>query len=185
MNRTVARMGRWDTRTECWLEAWREREHSKDIDIDGTVVLRCGEDELQGAYWFHPAQVRDRWRALVDMVTNLQVLLKVVYFMVSWATVSFSRRTVLHVQVDAAVPGLQDARCLTEAVSLLFNVKGSKFALWQSLVAHVGGGVALSSCVYRVTALTVLWASHHLHLCWRRPHPPGFPKARHRPALST
>jgi len=46
-------------------------------------------------YWMHLAEDRNQWWALVNTVMSLQTGWKAGNFL-SWVTVSFSRRTVLH-----------------------------------------------------------------------------------------
>jgi hypothetical protein len=47
--------------------------------------------------WISLVQSRDKWWAVVSRVMNIWVVLNVWEFLTSWATVSFSRRTVSHV----------------------------------------------------------------------------------------
>jgi hypothetical protein len=49
-----------------------------------------------GVEWMHLAQNRDQWRALVNTEMNLRVPWKAGNFLTRIATVSFSRRTLLH-----------------------------------------------------------------------------------------
>jgi len=68
-------MGRGEVYT---LVSWgnlRERDHSEDPGVDGSIILRwifrkrfCG-----GMDWIELAQDRDRWRARMTAVMNLRV----------------------------------------------------------------------------------------------------------------
>ena len=46
--------------------------------------------------FFQESEGRDRWRALVKVVMNLQILYNVRSFLTSWKSDRFSRRTLLH-----------------------------------------------------------------------------------------
>jgi len=46
--------------------------------------------------WIDLTEDRDRWRALMNTVTNLRVLQNAENFLTSSKPVSFSRRTLLH-----------------------------------------------------------------------------------------
>jgi hypothetical protein len=51
------------------------RDHLEDPDLDGRVILRGIFRKCNGGMgWIDVAQDRDRWRALVKTVMNLQVL---------------------------------------------------------------------------------------------------------------
>jgi hypothetical protein len=45
--------------------------------------------------WIYLAHVRDKWRALVNMIMNLRFPYNAGNFVTSWRTVSFSRKTLL------------------------------------------------------------------------------------------
>jgi len=44
----------------------------------------------------HLAHYRDEWQTVLNTVMNLRVIWKTGYFLISWVTVSVSRRTPLH-----------------------------------------------------------------------------------------
>jgi hypothetical protein len=54
----------------------KEKDHLKDRGVDGRMGLEwiLGRLAGGGVEWIHLAQDRDRWRALVNAVMNLQVL---------------------------------------------------------------------------------------------------------------
>ena len=66
--------GRGEGGTGFWWGNLRERDHWGDPDVDGRIILRWIFRKLEGVGdWMELAQDRDRWRALVSTVTNLQV----------------------------------------------------------------------------------------------------------------
>jgi hypothetical protein len=62
---------------------------------EGNIKLGLHEVGCGGADWFELAQVRVRWRALVNTVMNLRVPLNAGNLLTSLGPVSFSRRTLL------------------------------------------------------------------------------------------
>ena len=53
----------------------KDRDHLKDSDVDGSIILRWIFKKWDGGMdWIDLAQDRDRWRALVHSIMNLQVL---------------------------------------------------------------------------------------------------------------
>jgi hypothetical protein len=78
---------------QLWLEAPRERDHLKDIGVDGSLILK----------WFYKKRDGkidcidlDHWQVLVYAVTNFRVTLNAGNFLSSLETVSFSARTPLN-----------------------------------------------------------------------------------------
>jgi hypothetical protein len=72
----VARMGGGgETCTGVWCESPKERDHLKDQGVDGRMGSKWTLGRLVwGVEWIHLAQDRDRWRAVVNAVMNLRVL---------------------------------------------------------------------------------------------------------------
>jgi hypothetical protein len=77
VDRLCCMRGRGDksVRTRFWWESPKERDHSEDQGIDGRLGSECILGRLVGGYvdWIWLAQDRDRWRAVVNAVMNLQV----------------------------------------------------------------------------------------------------------------
>ena len=70
----VTGMERVEVYTEFWWGNMREKDHLEDTGICGRIIflvlqgVGCG-----GMGWIDLAQDRDRWRALVNTLTNLRV----------------------------------------------------------------------------------------------------------------
>jgi hypothetical protein len=62
--------------TGFWWEIPKERDHSEDRDVDGRMGSECYLRKIgwESVDWIQLAQDRDRWRALVNTVMNLRVL---------------------------------------------------------------------------------------------------------------
>jgi len=56
-------------------------------------IKEIGREDVD---WIHLVQNTDQWRVLVKTVKNLRIPKKVWNFMISWMTISFSRRTLFH-----------------------------------------------------------------------------------------
>jgi len=59
--------------TGFWWGSLRERDHLRDTGVDGRIIFRWifRKWDVGGMDWIEMAQVRDRWRALVNAVMNL------------------------------------------------------------------------------------------------------------------
>jgi hypothetical protein len=67
-------MGTGEVHTKFWWENLREGDHLEDPGIDRRIILICIFEKWDGGMkWIDLAQVRDRRRALVNEVRNLQV----------------------------------------------------------------------------------------------------------------
>jgi hypothetical protein len=68
---------RGETCTGFWCESPRERDHLEDQGVDGRMGSKWTLGRLVGVggvEWIDLAQDRDRWRAVVNAVINLRVL---------------------------------------------------------------------------------------------------------------
>jgi hypothetical protein len=72
----VARMGEGRNVYRILMEKPEGKDHLKDQGVDGRMESKWTLGRLVGAgvEWIHLAQDRDRWRAVVNAVMNLQVL---------------------------------------------------------------------------------------------------------------
>jgi len=68
-------LGRGEVCTGFWWGNLKEREHWRDPDVDGRIILRWIFMEVEGSCgdWMELARDRDRWRALVNKVMNFRV----------------------------------------------------------------------------------------------------------------
>jgi hypothetical protein len=74
----VSRMREEKQCTRFWMESPKERDHSEDQGVGGRMGSEWILERLAGGGgvvdWIRLAQVRDRWRAVVNAVMNLRVL---------------------------------------------------------------------------------------------------------------
>jgi hypothetical protein len=54
-----------------WLGYLKAGDQSEDLDVDGNITINIGEIGWEVVDWFHLAQDRDQWRALLNTVMNL------------------------------------------------------------------------------------------------------------------
>jgi hypothetical protein len=80
-----------------WWGNLTERDHLEEPGVDGRITLGwIFRKWYVGMDWVDLAQDMDRWRTLVNVVTNLWVPQNAGNFLTSREPVSFSRRTLLH-----------------------------------------------------------------------------------------
>ena len=66
--------GEGEVHTGFWWGEVREGDHMEDSGVDGRIILKWIFKTWDGGNdWDDLAQVMDRWRALVNMVKNLQI----------------------------------------------------------------------------------------------------------------
>ena len=67
--------GRVEMYTGLWWGHLREKDHLEDPGLEGRVILRWifRKWDMRGMDRFDVAEDRNRWRALVNAVTNLRV----------------------------------------------------------------------------------------------------------------
>jgi hypothetical protein len=90
--------GRGEVYSAFWWRNLKGREHLEDPGIEGSTILRWIFRKWagRGMNRIDLAQDKDRWRALVNSVMNLQVPLNTGNFLTTCEPVHFSRRTLLH-----------------------------------------------------------------------------------------
>jgi hypothetical protein len=89
--------------------------------------------------WIHRDQDRDHWRDLVNTAMNLGLLWKTKHFFTSWATVSFSRRTLLLAVLynwQKGVPSVSTWPCV--------NHKNSPLTLGEDYIKNKQGSWMLT-----------------------------------------
>ena len=66
--------GTGEVRTGFWWEDLRERDHLEDLGVDGRIILKriFKKWDEEGMDWIDVAEDRDKCRALVKTVMNLQ-----------------------------------------------------------------------------------------------------------------
>jgi hypothetical protein len=70
----VARMVEREVHTGFWWGDLREGDHLGDQGVDGRIILRRIFGKWDGGMdWIELTQDRDRWRAVVNAVTNLRI----------------------------------------------------------------------------------------------------------------
>jgi len=68
--------GRQEVHKEIWWGVLRESDRSEDVGVDGRIILKWTFKMSDWEKWtgLCLAEVRDRWRAVVNAVTNRRVL---------------------------------------------------------------------------------------------------------------
>jgi hypothetical protein len=56
-----------------WWESQKERDHREDQDVGVWTILKRILEKWDGVDWTDLTQVRDQWRAIVNMVMNFRV----------------------------------------------------------------------------------------------------------------
>jgi len=51
----------------------RERDHLRDLCVDGSVILKWTTQQWRGMEWIDVVHDRDRWWVLVNAVMNIRV----------------------------------------------------------------------------------------------------------------
>jgi hypothetical protein len=73
----VARMGKAEVHTGFWLGDMREGDHLQDPGVDERIILKWIFKKRDGGLdWIDLVQDRNRWRALVNVVTKLSASIK-------------------------------------------------------------------------------------------------------------
>jgi hypothetical protein len=80
--------------------AWRKPEWERQLGRsrsrwEDNMRMNLREIGSEGLDWSHLSQVRDQWRALINMIMNFRVPWKAGNIFTSWVTIGFSRKTLL------------------------------------------------------------------------------------------
>jgi hypothetical protein len=90
---------RGEVNTGFWWGDLRDGAHLEAPAVGASIILKWifKKGDGRGAMdWIDLVQDRDRWRALVNAVINLQVPQNAGHFLTSLGPVKFSRRSLLH-----------------------------------------------------------------------------------------
>jgi hypothetical protein len=79
----------------------KSRGHLEDLVVDGRIILKwIWKTGWKGVCWFHVAQVRDQWRAVVNLLMDG----KRREFLDQLSDCLFSRRDLLHFVINVFSP---------------------------------------------------------------------------------
>jgi hypothetical protein len=72
---SLALMERWEMRSKFWSEKLKGRDHLKNLDVEGRIILKyiLAKSGGRDMDWTHFTQDRDQLRALVNTIMNFLV----------------------------------------------------------------------------------------------------------------